>query len=454
MTGDKVSTVCAMKLTGDAKKLTLEMTPRREGECRMKPWIIFSFMWAVVWSVPAIGENLKPEPIGKANTLLYRFNLELLYLTDIRGFSSKSPEATLDRFQDDGFSPYADTASIGLAGSEFDLSWYVPRGAGVEIALRSDALNAGAQSTELDSRSGQVVEAAPSVHFLDEYRIVIKRPSLESHLGVVNRTFEDYSAMPELLGFGLRVQGPRKFFALGFSTSDLFRLGSSTEGGQGAIGVGFDILSGRDDRHDARTGSSSESGESPAKREPYWGGAANMSLKYGDGFKVGFTASAVQERGETGMRQVEWYQLALRRTIESTLLPRLTLGMEGRQLKQTYDKAETKIANVHLTSIGFNSSVAMPGSEKLFIGVWFGTGAIHPKGVLSSAVTARGMQSVIGWSWMLEDQLELVTAASREWRRDGNVGGGSRGGFGEGSSGRSSQSRFALKIIYTIGDQI
>jgi hypothetical protein len=360
----------------------------------------------------------------------------------------------LSGFQDRNVQPLADSGSLGLARSSIGLGWYFPRGAGVEVVLRPDGLNNGLAATELDTRSGSTVEEASSIHFFDEFRIIVKRPSLESHVGVVGQTLENYAVSPDVLGFGLRVQGPKKSFAAGFSSPDLFQVGTYGESSKVAIGVGIDILSGRDDRHDSKTGSHRDSGERPAKREPYWGGSASLNVKFGDRLKLGFTLASLQERAETGIRQLEWLQLALRQRIEVSSFPKLLVGLEGRHLKQNYDKTETKVADVKLTSVGLTSAVDMPADEKLFVAIWYGSGLIHPEGILSSSVSATGLQSELGWSWMVEDHLELVAVASREWRRDGNVGGGSHGGFGEGAYGRSSQSRFALRISYSMGDQI
>lgn len=420
----------------------------------MRYYAILCLMFGVLFDRPAFAEIAKSDGNGRSPTFLYKFGLDLKYLSDIRGFSSRSAALRLPDIDRSINSRLASSGTLGLARSEIGLGWYMPRGAGVEIVLRPDALNHDSNSVELDSRSGRFAEEAPSLHFLDEYRMVLRRPNLEAHVGVARETLEDFTGSSDLLGFGLRVQGPKKSFTAGFSTSDLFLVGSYGSNAQGAIGVGIDLLSGRDDRHDSRIGSSKEVGESPAKREPYWGGSANISLKYGDSFKLGLSVATVEERAEAGIRQIEWYQLALRQRMESSHFPRLIYGVESRHLRQNYDKSETKMADVMLTSFGLTSAIELADAEKFFLAVWMGTGVLHPESILSSSVPAKGLQTEIGWSWMLEDQLELTAAASREWRRDGNVGGGSRGGFGEGSSGRSSQSRFAVRVAYAIGDQI
>lgn len=400
------------------------------------------------------GETEKNPNSAKATTVLYRFNLDLMYLTEFRGFS-KDQGFRLDPILSRGIGNLTPaTASLGLARSSLEVSWQLPRGAGVEVSLRPDAVATGEAVSEIDTRSGRVVETQPDIHFLDTYRIVLKRSGIETYIGVKANVFEDFTYSPELLGFGLRVQGPRKSFGLGFKSSDLFGGGGDLNYRHTRVAVAVDVLGGRSDRHDSKVGSTNDIGESPSKKEPYWGGSIQAKINYGDGLRLGGGGISVQERAESGLRQIDWYQFAIGHNFGASNSLPLLIAMEARHLKETYQKSEAKISDVFLTSFGLTSSLGMRSSERVLLSVWLGNGAIHPEGILSSSVSAKGLQADIGWRWMLDEQLELTTMASREWRRDGKPDGGSRGGFGDSKSGRSTQSRFALRVSYNIGDQI
>jgi hypothetical protein len=407
----------------------------------------------LLFSSSVFGQSEKSVPTGKASTVLYRFSLDLGLLTEVRGFAQGRSARQDVGSQQDSTVVSANTPSFGLSRSALDLAFYVPRGAGVELSLRPDALNVPANAKEIDTRSGRVIEEMPSVQLLDEYRLVFKHTQVQSHLGVISRVLDDYAVSPELLGFGLRVQGPQKSFAAGFSANDLFKTGQSSIGAH-SLALSLDILGGRNDRHDARIGRSSEIGESPAKREPYWGGSFQAKLALGEALKLGIGGVTLQERAETGIRQIDWYQFAVRQKFESVIPWPLQVSFEARHLRQAHERSETTISDIKLTSVGLLTSTDFRSSHQIHAGVWFGDGQMHPEGVLSNSVPVRGIQSEIGSSWFLEEQLQLTTAVTREWRRDGKFGGGYRGGFGEGQNGRSTQSRFAVRLSYKIGDQI
>jgi hypothetical protein len=394
---------------------------------------------------------------GKAASMFYRFDMDFFYLTELKGFSSsRNNDPQKPSIIETPAEP-SQSGTFGLGKSVIELDWFLPRGTGVEIVLRPDAVKYSGQMSEpveLDTRSGRVAEELPSIHFLDEYRLVFKKASVESHLGVERSILQDFSVAPNILGFGLRVLGPMKSFAMGLSLPQAFKIGDNASGRSQEFSFGADVLSGRDDRHDGRVGVVAEVGETPAKNEPYWGAALKLDGRVGYDLRFGVTAAGAEERASGGRRYLQWYQAGLRRDVVAEGNSKLLLAMEIRQLRETYDNPLTKISDVSLTSVGITSAFYWSESQAAFAGIWLATGDIHLDSTLSSSRTTRAMQFDFGWKWLIEDQIEFVTALSREWRRDGQDGGGTTGGFRHGSSNRSAQSRFALQLNYRIGGQM
>jgi hypothetical protein len=151
---------------------------------------------------------------------------------------------------------------------------------------------------------------------------------------------------------------------------------------------------------------------------------------------------------------MEWYQFATKWILDASVFSQVAFGVEVRHVRQQYQRSVVEIADEYLSSFGFTSAVGDPKAERLTFSVWYGEGRMHPEGVVSSAVSARGLQAQLGWIWLVDDQLELFTAVARDWRRDGSPDGGTQGGFGPASDGRSVQNRFVLRLSYSLGDRI
>jgi hypothetical protein len=162
----------------------------------------------------------------------------------------------------------------------------------------------------------------------------------------------------------------------------------------------------------------------------------------------------IEERQSGTKARLEWYGLGVRRSLGGAAMPKVEVAMEARQLRESFKLEGTDISDVSLTSVGVTSRLFRKSDEAALLGFWVGTGDIHPDGVLSVSRPTKGFQAEAGWSWVVEDQLEFVTMVSREWRRDGLESGGTQGGFKNGTSGRSVQSRFAIQMRYNIGGQI
>jgi hypothetical protein len=410
---------------------------------------ISSVLALIIISKNASGEPLPAE--AKQTACLYDVNLDLLYLSEAKGFSTDRGMVARNAASLLGSQKSAQVRTLGLRKSVFNFEWSLPRGVAVQISLRPDATGGNGDTfvRELDIRSGRTIEPMPSIHLLDEFRFIVKKPALEVHLGVEDTVLETVRVTPELLGFGLWVRGPEKSLAAGFSAPKLINIGNQNS--SDAVGFGINIISGRDERHDRRVDESSGLGESPSKRDPYWGGSAKIGLDILDGSKAVVSAAISEEREEGATAKLQWYQAGMRRSLESA---NLLIAMEVRQFRESYKHESTEISDVSMTSVGVTSSFAVDPIHSLLIGFWSGAGEIHPLGSTARSLAVKGAQAEIGWQWHVEKQLDLVACGSREWRRDNSDLGGSTGGFSSGDGKRSSQSRIAIQLNYKVGGQI
>jgi hypothetical protein len=391
---------------------------------------------------------------GRQVSCLYDLNVDFLYLTEAKNLSkNKSVADPATSGQVNGSdSRYA---TFGLQDAAMNLKWTMPRGVAFEMILRPDATASESSSSgtepvrELDTRSGRVVEPMPTVHLLDEYRLIFRRTHIEGRVGVERESLDNYRVTPELLGFGMRVRGPEKSFA--GSVGRVHSNSSSIDLTDDLVFLGnISVLSGRSDRHDSRISDSGGLGDSPAKRDPYWGGAANVSSSINSGSTLGLGYALTEERQNEGHTRLTWYQLGLKQRITAGADKLGLAALEVRQLHQTFQTEGTDISDVTLSSIGLTSFVPVISGQDALIGVLLGRGTLHPPGVLSQSTGSSSYQVEFGWRWQLEDQLQLTSFLSREWRRDGT----DTGGYIRGSSTQSTQSRFALQIQYNLGGQV
>ena len=395
---------------------------------------------------------------GREVAFLYGVDFDFMYLTEAKGLPVNKGSGAASTYKPVQLSASGDgTATFGLKKAALDFEWRMPRGLAFQATVRPDAVQEGDSggtelARELDTRSGRVVEEMPRVHFLDQYRLIIKKQAVEARIGVESSTLERFTVAPELLGFGLRVRGPEKSFSAGIYAPEVVFLGESKS--DNVIGFGLGVLSGRDERHDGRDGETAEVGESPSKRDPYWGACASLGANLAGGTRASLAVAMIEERQSGAKARQEWYALGLRRGLDGTLLPKVVVAMEARQLRESFRIDGTEISDVTLMSVGVTSMLYRNSEEAALLGFWVGTGDIHPEGVLSVSRPVKGYQAEAGWRWLVEEQLEFVTMVSREWRRDGLESGGTRGGFLNGSSSRSAQSRFAIQMRYNIGGQI
>ena len=412
----------------------------------------FVLVSVAIISGPAYGQSLQIQQ--KQTACLYDVNLDFLYLAEAEGFSSGKAAVIPNEVNLAGAAEGGNVRTLGLNRAIFNFEWTLPRGVGVQIALRPDAIggNGGPVVRELDVRSGRVIEPMPSIHLLDEYRISIKKPSVEVYLGVEDSVLESIRVTPEVLGFGLWVRGPEKSMAVGFSAPKLVTIGNSQA--DDSLGFGLSLLSGRDERHDARTAEPAHFGESPSKRDPYWGGAAKFGARVLSGSKVVVSAAMIEERQDGAVTRIQWYQAGVRRSVIGSSLAGLLVAMEVRQLRESFKQESTEISDVSLNSVGITSSVILDAENSVLLGFWSGVGEIHPDGSVARSLAAKGVQAELGWRWSIEEQLELVAVGSREWRRDAHDVGGTIGGFPHGDGRRSAQSRIAIQLNYKLGGQI
>lgn len=421
--------------------------------------VIYLLTMMVLFSHGAFvfGAELKDGGSGKVPGVWYGFDLEMMYLGEFKGLSSSRAAAEMRlplAEEDQGASGYR---TFGLRRARFDFDWSLPRGSSLEIRLRPDSVNYSDRNRpqrELDTRSGKTVEPMPSVHLLDEYRLRLRRSGVDAYAGVKGDILEDYTVGPNLLGFGLRVLGPMKVFAAGISLPGVIKFYGDNGGSSDGLGFGLDFLSGRDDRHDGRAGDVSGVGESPGKAEPYWGAAIHLDSQFAELFKLGIAGAGIEERSDGGKKRLEWYQIGLKRNLHLGPVYKFLVGLEARQLREAYEVDLTEISDVSLTSFGLSSAFSFMQDQSVYLSLWSATGNIHLGEVYSTSQTTRALQVDLGWKWLLEEQLDLVAALSREWRRDGSIGGGTVGGFQGDLANRSTQSRVALQLNYKFGGQL
>lgn len=439
----------------NVKKLTKMTTHRARSKVPTSLKVVSCLALFLGFDMLALAGEVAP---GKQTAFLYDIDMDFMYLTEARGFSTPKSSISAVNFSQAGLTASGSgTGTFGLKKAAFGFEWRLPRGVGFQASVRPDAaqdrdVGTTEPTRELDTRSGRVVEEMPSIHFLDEYRLIVKKQSVEARVGVESSTLESFRVTPDLLGFGLRVRGPEKSFSAGIYAPEVFYLGESKS--DDVVGFGLGVLSGRDERHDGRSGESTEIGESPAKRDPYWGASASLSANLAGQTRLALAAAMIEERQLGAKMRQEWYGLGVRRSLGGALLSKAIVAIEARQLRESFRMEGTEISDVRLMSFGVTSMLYRNSDEAALLGFWVGTGDIHPEGVLSTSRSAKGFQAEAGWRWLVEEQLEFVTMVSREWRRDGAEFGGTQGGFVYGSTNRSAQSRFAIQMLYKIGGQI
>ena len=417
-------------------------------------WIFASavVVGGVVKSQDASGETVAPAQ--QQATCNYDVDLDFFYLGEASGLSSGRSAIMPAEGKLAGASESSAVRTLGLRKSAFNFQWNSPRGVGLQVSLRPDALGAsgGPVIRELDVRSGRVVEKMPTIHLLDEYRLSISKPSAQVFLGVESAVLETIRVTPELVGFGLWIRGPEKSFSAGISAPTLVNIGEAKS--EDSLGFGVSLLSGRDERHDSRTEDPLDFGASPSKRDPYWGGAVKFGAHVLSGSKVVVSTAMTEEKRDGATVRLHWYQAGVRRSLVRASKPGLLLAMEMRQLRETFKRENSEISDVTLTSVGITSAIILDIENSVLLGLWSGSGEIHPEGSVARSLPVKGVQVELGWLWHIEDQLELAAIASREWRRDGHDVGGTSGAFPHGDGMRSAQSRVGVQISYKLGGQI
>jgi hypothetical protein len=382
---------------------------------------------------------------------LYDVDLEFLFLDELSSLSRPSRISVDTEKWDLVVGDHARSSpTLGLRSAKFGLDWRVGNKIAVELVLRPDAASC-LQCREVDTRAGRVVEQAPSIHFIDEYRFIY-RPSFSSiQIGVQREVLENYRVVADALDFGLRVRGPEKSMSVGFHVPNLMEFNQGRDGA--GMGVMVAALSGRDERHDSRYQENGGAGDSPAKKDPYWGGAASATWILVGDTQIGVGAAAIEERDEGIKVRNQWYQAGIKRAADIFGVRRWLMAMEARQLKQGFTMEGTNISDVSMTSVGITAAYERRRGEGPMLGIWVGSGELHPPGTLSESKSSKGSQINLGWKWLMEDSLQISAMVSREWRRDGGSGTGDSGGFMHGDSSRSALSRMAVGLQYFTGGQ-
>ena len=394
------------------------------------------------------GEEIRTNNV---RAFLYEVDVDFLFLDELSALNR--PSKTDGYMKNIGPITEADKSlspTLGLRSAELGLDWRVSAKFKVLMVLRPDAAGGG-HYQEVDTRAGRVVEESPSIHFLDQYRLIYQPSASSLRIGVENEVLESYRVVPETLDFGLRVRGPEKAMAAGF---DIPKLVEFNQGRDGAgIGVSTAALSGRNERHDSRHQEAGGSGESPAKKDPYWGAAAALTWTLEGETRIGIGMATLEERTDGVKVRNQWYQAGVRKAADISSGGRWLLAMEARQLRQSFALEGTEISSVSLSSVGITTSYERRSGEGPMLGVWVGSGELHPPGVLSESKPSKGSLLNFGWQWRMEDALQISMLVSREWRRDGGVGTGDTGGFIDGDSSRSVMSRMAVGVRYFTGGQ-
>jgi hypothetical protein len=380
--------------------------------------------------------------------------VSVLYDTDI-SFSYLTPSAVsrsdIDRSSDSSNSSnQADEPSptLGMRKALFGIEWRLPRSVNFTVGLRPDAGPSG-NATELDTRAGRVLESAASVKLLDQYSVSYKIQSSLVSMGVENRLIEPERLSGEELDFGLRPRGPEKAFAV---TCDAAHLLESSGGG--GLSLTLKATGGRDERNDSRHHASGGVGDTPAKKDPYWGGLVQTSLLLNDDMRFGFAVAFLEER-QSGIKvKNSIYQIGVRRNIEIENSRRLTLALEGRQLRQTFDKTGLSMAAQSLSSIGITSVFGRKSGEGVVLGIWTGTGDLHANGNVARSFVSKGHQISAGWQWMMEDVLKVSAVVARDLRIDHDSDGRQIGGFKTSEGYESSITRLALSVNYVLSGQL
>jgi hypothetical protein len=417
-------------------------------------YVVLAFMTALA---PEICLAVEQTPRTAVRAFLYDVNLEFLFLDELSalnrpahvdfGNNHSKPEGLMWASTSDRTS----SPTMGLRLAKFGFDWRVSSKFSVELVLRPDAAG-DALVREVDTRAGQVIEESPSVRFIDQYQFIYRPSSSSVRLGVEKEVMESYRVVADTLDFGLRVRGPEKAMAAVFDMPKLFEFNQGRDGA--GVGVSAAALSGRDERHDRRHYESGGSGESPAKKDPYWGVSGSVTWTLEGDSRFGIGMATIEERFDGMKVRNQWYQAGLRRDTALANGGRWLLAMEARQLRQGFALEGTDISSVSLSSVGITTSYERLKGEGPMMGLWIGSGELHPVGVLSESKPAKGSQLNFGWRWQMEDSLEVSALIAREWRRDGAMGGGTKGGFVHGDSTRSALSRFAVGVRYLTGGQI
>ena len=411
-----------------------------------------SFAFLVVVSMCGIfmraGES-RGQTFAKQPSLLYKVDAEFTYLDTFPGSQSLSTSTADDSTEgDSGADP---SPTLGLRRAAFDLEWQMPRGLSLFVSLRPDAGTGGddkAQRREVDTRAGRVIEESPTVHLLDEYRVTYRARGAETRFGVERYAVSPYRLSGEILDFGLRPRGPEKVFAASVFVPTIYEAQSG-----GKLSLTASAIGGRDERSDSRYGGTGGAGQSPAKRDPYWGGVSQVEYSLPDVLRTGLAFAFLEERKSGIKIKNGLYQFGIRRSIDSDATTSLSLAVEARQLRQSYELEGATIADQSLSSIGLTGLIGRKSGEGVLFGVWSGTGNLHPEGLLTNSYATRGQQVVGGWQWLLEDVLRVSAHVAREWRVDhGSEGRG--GGFADGDDHKAAINRIAIDARFLLNGQI
>jgi hypothetical protein len=389
---------------------------------------------------------------GKRESVLYNIDAGFLYLSPYPGSQGKSAAST-DPDSAEGSRATSDPSpTLGLRHAAFDLEWQMPRGLTFAVTLRPDAGAAeesAAIRREVDTRAGRVIEASPTVKLLDAYRLSFRAVNAETRFGIERHAVSPYRLAGEALDFGLRPRGPEKTFAFGVFVPSILATSDSARLGLTAMAIG-----GREERADSVRGESGGGGQSPAKRDPYWGGVAQLDYNLPDLMSAGVAFAFMEERKSGIKVKNGLYQFGIRRSIENGVNTNLTLAVEARQLRQTYELEGSAIPDQSLSSVGLTGVLGRKSGEGILFGVWTGAGDLHPQGSMARSDTSRGHQVMGGWQWMLEDALRISAHVAREWRVDHDTGGRGSGGFADGDTHKGALSRVAIEARYMLNGQI
>ncbi len=304
-------------------------------------------------------------------------------------------------------------------------------------------------STEWDSRSGDVYQAAPSIRLLDLYELrLLDTDSYLFSYGVFDRVENYQFFYSNRMEFGLRPQFPRKYSALKFSWKTNYDDPNTSleKGNYSGYHITVMTLENTNDRHEKLTKSDHSDDLAPSSLDPYTGGALVIKWINHNQSTLSLFSGYLDSKVDFGKKNQLLASIAGQTYLKIDDSP-LLISYESRFVKERWTISEGRIPEVEQISHQLELTYPRSQWEKLFLSFAIGTSERPIDSNTGNLATHRGQQLVLGYQKRIFRHLALTFLLSDETREKEEFGIKS-GGFSIHNTDEKRLNRIALEISY------